>query len=72
MRFLTDCKADATADLVYRVRPGVPSTARSFHPQPRQREEEVDYALRELSPAVETLRSFSPVWREKIAAVARG
>ena len=34
------------------------------------REEEVDYVLTELPPAVERLRSFSPVWRKKLAAVA--
>ena len=34
------------------------------------REEEVDYVLTELPQAVEKLRSFSPVWRKKLAAVA--
>jgi cysteine desulfurase len=32
------------------------------------REEEVDYVLAELPAAVERLRSFSPVWRKKMAA----
>jgi cysteine desulfurase len=36
------------------------------------REEEMDYVLRELPQAVERLRSFSPVWRKKIAAVSGG
>ncbi len=36
------------------------------------REEEVDYVLQELPPAVEKLRSFSPVWRKKMAAVSGG
>ena len=36
------------------------------------REDEVDYVLEELPQAVEKLRSFSPVWRKKMAAVAGG
>jgi cysteine desulfurase len=36
------------------------------------REDEVDYVLAELPEAVEKLRSFSPVWRKKMAAVAIG
>lgn len=36
------------------------------------REAEVDYVLAELPPAVERLRSFSPVWRKKMAPVAGG
>ncbi len=32
------------------------------------REDEVDYVLTKLPPAVERLRSFSPVWRKKLAA----
>jgi len=36
------------------------------------REEEVDYVLKELPRAVERLRSFSPVWRKKMAAVSGG
>jgi len=36
------------------------------------REEEVDYVLKELPQAVEKLRSFSPVWRKKMAAVSGG
>jgi cysteine sulfinate desulfinase/cysteine desulfurase-like protein len=35
-------------------------------------EAEVDYVLTELPPAVARLRSFSPVWRKKLAAVATG
>ncbi|MHB8069003.1 MAG: cysteine desulfurase family protein [Desulfobaccales bacterium] len=33
-------------------------------------EEDVRYVLEQLPPAVERLRSFSPVWRKKMAAVA--
>lgn len=36
------------------------------------REEDVDYVLEELPQAVEKLRSFSPVWRKKMAAVSGG
>jgi cysteine desulfurase len=36
------------------------------------RPEEIDYVLSELTPAVEKLRSFSPVWRKKMAAVSGG
>lgn len=36
------------------------------------RKEEVDRVLAELPPAVEKLRSFSPVWRKKMAAVSGG
>ncbi|MFI5329991.1 MAG: hypothetical protein ACHQ2F_03005 [Desulfobaccales bacterium] len=39
---------------------------------PDNREEEVDYVLNELPQAVERLRSFSPVWRQKMAAVSGG
>jgi cysteine desulfurase len=34
--------------------------------------EDVNYVLDNLPPAVERLRSFSPVWRKKIAAVSGG
>jgi cysteine desulfurase len=34
------------------------------------REAEVNYVLEHLPPAVEKLRSFSPVWRKKMAAAA--
>ncbi len=36
------------------------------------REDEVDYVLEKLPSAVEKLRSFSPVWRKKMAAVSGG
>jgi cysteine desulfurase len=36
------------------------------------REAEVDYVLEKLPQAVEKLRSFSPVWRKKMAAVSGG
>ena len=37
-----------------------------------QGEDDIDYVLEHLPPAVERLRSFSPVWRKKMAAVAGG
>uniref|UniRef100_A0A7C3ZAY0 Cysteine desulfurase n=1 Tax=Desulfobacca acetoxidans TaxID=60893 RepID=A0A7C3ZAY0_9BACT len=36
------------------------------------REAEIDFVLEELPQAVEKLRSFSPVWRKKMAAVSGG
>jgi cysteine desulfurase len=36
------------------------------------RREDIDYVLTELPLAVEKLRSFSPVWRKKMAAVSGG
>jgi hypothetical protein len=35
-------------------------------------EDDIDYVLEHLPPAVERLRSFSPVWRKKMAAVSGG
>ena len=112
MRFLTDCQADATADLVYRacpmhllepielikdLQPGqgleiltdydgaledIPAwCAIGIKPEEAQgslvftlnrdnREEEVHYVLSHLPPAVMKLRSFSPVWRQKMAEAA--
>ncbi len=37
-----------------------------------QGEDDIDYVLEHLPPAVERLRSFSPVWRKKMTAVAGG
>ncbi len=37
-----------------------------------QGEDDIDYVLEHLPPAVERLRSFSPVWRKKMAAVSGG
>jgi cysteine desulfurase len=34
--------------------------------------DDLDYVLAELPPAVDRLRSFSPVWRKKLAAVSGG
>jgi len=35
-------------------------------------EDEVHYVLKQLPPAVDRLRSFSPVWRKKMAAAVGG
>lgn len=39
---------------------------------PEHQERHMDYVLTELPPAVGRLRSFSPVWRKKLAAVSGG
>ena len=39
-----------------------------FTLSPDHNEEDIDYVLTELPLAVEKLRSFSPVWRKKMAA----
>jgi cysteine desulfurase len=43
-----------------------------FTLSPDNTEEDIDYVLTELPLAVEKLRSFSPVWRKKMAAVSGG
>ena len=43
-----------------------------FTLSPDHSQEDIDYVLTELSLAVEKLRSFSPVWRKKMAAVSGG
>jgi cysteine desulfurase len=43
-----------------------------FTLSPDNNEEEIDYLLTELPVDVEKLRSFSPVWRKKMAAVSGG
>ncbi len=43
-----------------------------FTLSPDHSEEDIDYVLTELPLAVEKLRSFSPVWRKKMAAVSGG
>jgi cysteine desulfurase len=43
-----------------------------FTLSPDNNEAEIDYLLNELPLAVEKLRSFSPVWRKKMAAAAGG
>ena len=112
MRFLTDCQADTTADLVCSacplhllepmelikdLQPGqvleiltdyngvmedIPAwRAIGIKPEEAQgspvftlsrdnQEEEVHYVPSHLPPAVENLRSFSPVWRQKMAEIA--
>jgi len=52
--------------------PDVAQGSMVFTLNPTNREEEVDYVLEELGQAVEKLRSFSPVWRKKMAAVSGG
>ncbi len=52
------------------IRPDLAQGSIVFTLNGANREEEVDYVLEQLSPAVEKLRSFSPVWRKKMAAVA--
>lgn len=39
---------------------------------PDNRREDIDYVLSELTLAVDKLRSFSPVWRKRMAAVSGG
>ena len=80
MQFLNNYKADATADLVYRVcplvlsaigiRPDLAQGSLVFTLSHDNQEKEVNYVLEQLPPAVERLRSFSPVWRKKMAAGA--
>jgi cysteine desulfurase len=43
-----------------------------FTISPDNRREDIDYVLTELPLAVDKLRSFSPVWRKKMAAVSGG
>jgi cysteine desulfurase len=43
-----------------------------FTLSPDHSQEDIDYVLAELPLAVEKLRSFSPVWRKKMAAVSGG
>jgi hypothetical protein len=83
MRFLTEYKADGTADMVYRacppllgaigIKPAVVQGSSMVFTQSRDnREEEVHHVLTHLPPAIGKLRSFSPVWRRKMAAGAGG
>lgn len=39
---------------------------------PDNRREDIDYVLSELTLAVDKLRSFSPVWHKRMAAVSGG
>ncbi len=43
-----------------------------FTLSPDNQQEDIDYVLTELPLAVDKLRSFSPVWRKKMAAVSGG
>ncbi len=50
MRYLTQCRRDATV---------------VFTLSRDQVEVDIDYVLEHLPPALERLRSFSPLWRKK-------
>jgi cysteine desulfurase len=52
--------------------PEVAQGSMVFTLSPDNNEEDIDYLLTELPVAVEKLRSFSPVWRKKMAAVSGG
>jgi cysteine desulfurase len=54
------------------IRPEVAQGSVVFTLDASNREEEITYVLEHLPPAVERLRSFSPVWRKKMAAAAGG
>jgi hypothetical protein len=80
MQFLTDCQADATANLVYRACPPVPG-AIGIKPEVaqgflvftlnhRNREETVHYVLSHQPPEGDNLRAFFPVWRQKMTEAA--
>jgi cysteine desulfurase len=49
------------------IKPDVAQGSMVFTLSRDTREEEVDHVLAHLPPAVERLRSFSPVWRKKMA-----
>ncbi|MEJ2091825.1 MAG: cysteine desulfurase family protein [Syntrophobacterales bacterium] len=52
--------------------PEVAQGSQVFTLSPDNNEEDIDYVLNELPMAVDKLRSFSPVWRKKMAAVSGG
>lgn len=52
--------------------PDVAQGSLVFSLSPDNSREDIDYVLTELPLAVEKLRSFSPVWRKKMAAVSGG
>lgn len=54
------------------ISPEVAQGSLVFTLAPSNREEEVERVLAELPLAVDKLRSFSPVWRKKMAAVSGG
>ena len=71
MRFLNNYKADAAAMPVLcaiGLRPDLAQGSLVFTLNSSNREEEVHHVLEHLPRAVERLRSFSPVWRKKMAA----
>ena len=54
------------------VKPDVAQGSLVFTLSRDNREEEVYHVLSHLPPAVENLRSFSPVWRQKMTEAAGG
>lgn len=54
------------------IRPDLAQGSIVFTLNRDNREEDVHYLLEHLPPAVEKLRSFSPLWRKKMAATAGG
>jgi len=54
------------------LNPEVAQGSLVFTLSPDNNEEDIDYVLTELPLAVEKLRSFSPVWHKKMAAVSGG
>jgi cysteine desulfurase len=54
------------------LHPEVAQGSLVFTLSPDNKEEDIDYVLTELPVAVEKLRSFSPVWRKKMAAASGG
>ncbi len=54
------------------IKPEVAQGSLVFTLNRDNREDEMDYVLAQLPPAVERLRSFSPVWRKKMAEAAGG
>lgn len=54
------------------IRPDLAQGSLVFTLNRDNRKEEVHYVLAQLPPAVEKLRSFSPVWRKKMAAATGG
>jgi cysteine desulfurase len=54
------------------ISPEVAQGSLVFTLSPDMSADDLDYVLAELPPAVDRLRSFSPVWRKKMAAVSGG
>jgi cysteine desulfurase len=73
MRLLNNYRADAAATPVLcaiGIRPDLDQGSLVFTLSRDNQEKEVNYVLEQLPLAVEKLRSFSPVWRKKMAAGA--